>query len=118
MGFTRPVINGKVAVVINFLSFQCGWFLETEHRGEIIPLIVPSVLFGIPLGTIMIRWMDPESFRRICMAFDALVVGFGLSRVLVELDLASTETTYAIMCIVLLVNGILLFRFFQERPPP
>ena len=85
---------------------------------EIIPLIVPSVLFGIPLGTIMIRWMDPESFRRICMAFDALVVGFGLSRVLVELDLASTETTYAIMCIVLLVNGILLFRFFQERPPP
>ena len=85
---------------------------------EIIPLIVPSVLFGIPLGTVMIRWMDPESFRRICMAFDALVVGFGLSRVLVELDLASTGTTYAIMSIVLLVNGFLLFRFFQERPPP
>ena len=85
---------------------------------EIIPLIVPSVLFGIPLGTVMIRWMDPESFRRICMAFDALVVGFGLSRVLVELDLASTGTTYAIMSIVLLVNGILLFRFFQERSPP
>ena len=85
---------------------------------EIIPLIVPSVLFGIPLGTVMIRWMDPESFRRICMAFDALVVGFGLSRVLVELDLASTGTTYAIMSIVLLVNGIFLLRFFQERPPP
>ncbi len=92
--------------------------LYSSGAMEIIPLVAPSVLLGIPLGTVMIRWMDPESFRRICMAFDALVVGFGLSRVLVELDLASTGTTYAIMSIVLLVNGFLLFRFFQERPPP
>ena len=85
---------------------------------EIIPYIIPSVLIGIPLGAYLIRWMDPESFRRISMAFDSLVVGFGLTRVLLELNLASTFTTYVILVIVVLLNGYLLFRFFRDRPPP
>jgi uncharacterized protein len=59
---------------------------------EIIPYIVPSVLLGIPLGRYLIRWMDPETFRRICMVFDALVVAFGLSRGLIELNLATAFT--------------------------
>jgi uncharacterized protein len=85
---------------------------------EIIPYIVPSVILGIPLGTFLIRWMDPETFRRICMAFDGLVVGFGLSRVLTELNLASTFTTYGILSIVILVNAYLLYRFLRDRPAP
>jgi len=85
---------------------------------EIIPFIGPSVLLGIPLGTYLIRWMDPETFRRICMAFDGLVVGFGLSKVLVELDLASIMTTYSILSIVVLLNAYFLYRFFQERTVP
>lgn len=90
---------------------------------EIIPYIIPSIMLGIPLGTYVIRLMDPETFRRICMAFDGLIVGFGLSRVLGELDLASPTTTYGILSIVILINGYLLFRFFRDRgdpttPPP
>lgn len=85
---------------------------------EIIPYIVPSVILGIPLGTFLIRWMDPETFRRICMAFDGLVVGFGLSRVLTELNLASAFTTYGILSIVVLVNAYLLYRFLRDRPAP
>jgi uncharacterized membrane protein YfcA len=82
---------------------------------EVMPYIVPSVLLGIPLGAFLIRWMDPETFRRLCMSFDAVVVGFGLSRVLVELNLASTFTTYSILSIVVLLNAVLLYRYFQER---
>jgi 4-amino-4-deoxy-L-arabinose transferase-like glycosyltransferase len=52
---------------------------------------------GIPLGSFLIRWMDPETFGRICMAFYALIVTFGLSRVLIELDLATAFTTYSIL---------------------
>jgi uncharacterized protein len=80
--------------------------------------IVPSVLLGIPLGHYLIRWMDPESFRRICMAFDALIVAFGLSRVLIELDLATALTTYSILTIVMMLNAYLLFRFFRDRTIP
>ena len=82
---------------------------------KVMPYIVPSVLLGIPLGVFLIRWMDPETFRRLCMSFDAVVVGFGLSRVLVELKLASTFTTYSILSIVVLLNAVLLYRYFRER---
>lgn len=82
---------------------------------EVMPYIVPSVLLGIPLGAFLIRWMDPETFRRLCMSFDAVVVGFGLSRVLVELKLASTFTTYSILSIVVLLNAFLLYRYFHGR---
>jgi uncharacterized membrane protein YfcA len=85
---------------------------------EVMPYIVPSGLVGIPLGAFLIRWMDPETFRRLCMSFDAVVVGFGLSRVLVELKLASTFTTYSILSIVVLLNAFLLYRYFQGRAAP
>ena len=85
---------------------------------EIIPYIVPSVLLGIPLGHYLIRWIDPETFRRICMAFDALVVAFGLSRVLIELNLATVFTTYSILTIMMMLNAYLLFRFFRDRTVP
>ena len=108
----RVAESGMTAIAYTFLG------LYNAGSMEIIPLIVPSVLLGIPLGTYLIRWIDPETFRRICMAFDGLVVGFGLSRVLVELHLASTMTTYSILSIVVLLNGFFLYRFFQERTFP
>jgi mannitol-specific phosphotransferase system IIBC component len=85
---------------------------------KIIPYIVPSVLVGIPLGHYLIRWMDPETFRRICMAFDALIVAFGLSRVLIELNLTTAFTTYSVLAIVMMLNAYLLFRFFRDRTAP
>ena len=49
------------------------------------------------------------------MAFDALIVAFGLSRVLIELDLATALTTYSILTIVMMFNAYLLFRFFSGQ---
>jgi hypothetical protein len=112
LGLIRLAESSLTAVAYGLIGFY------STGAMEIIPFIVPSVLLGIPLGTILIRWLDPESFRRICMAFDALVVGFGLSRVLVELDLVSAVTTYSILSIVFLLNGYLLFHFFRGRTVP
>lgn len=112
LGVIRVAESSLTAIAYGFIGFYSAGSME------IIPYIVPSVLLGIPLGTFLIRWMDPETFRRICMAFDALVVGFGLSRVLVELNLASTFTTYSILSIVVLLNAFLLFRFFRGRADP
>ena len=49
------------------------------------------------------------------MAFDALVVAFGLSRVLIELNLATAFTTFSTLAIMMMVNSYLLFRFFRDR---
>ncbi len=109
LGVIRTAESTLTAIAYGFIGFYSAGSLE------IIPYIVPSVLIGIPLGTFLIRWMEPETFRRICMAFDALVVAFGLSRVLVELQLASTFTTHSIFSIVILLNAFLLYRFFRDR---
>lgn len=112
LGIIRLTESSLTAIAYGFIGFYSAGSME------IIPYIVPSVMIGIPLGTYLIRLMDPETFRRICMAFDGLIVGFGLSRVLVELHLASTLTTYGILSIVVLINGYLLFRFFRDRGDP
>ena len=112
LGIIRLTESSLTAIAYGFIGFYSAGSME------IIPYIVPSVVIGIPLGTYLIHLMDPETFRRICMAFDGLIVGFGLSRVLVELNLASTLTTYSILSIVVLINGYLLFRFFRDPTDP
>ena len=109
LGIIRLAESSLTAIAYGFIGFYSAGSME------IIPYIVPSVIVGIPLGTYLIRLMDPETFRRICMAFDGIIVGFGLSRVLVELDLASPVTTYSILLIVVFANGYLLFRYFKDR---
>lgn len=80
---------------------------------EIMPFIVPSVLVGIPLGSYLIRWMEPETFRRVCMSFDVVIVGFGLARVLVDLRLVPANVAYAALAVVVGFNVYLLYRFFR-----
>lgn len=111
---------GVIRVAEASLTAVAYWFIGFYSAGsmEIIPYIVPSVIIGIPLGTFVIRMLDPETFRRICMAFDGVIVGFGLSRVLGELNLAPPVTTYSILSIVILLNAYLLFRFFRARVNP
>jgi uncharacterized membrane protein YfcA len=112
LGVIRVAEATLTAVAYGIIGFY------SVESMKVMPYIVPSVLLGIPLGVFLIRWMDPETFRRLCMSFDAVVVGFGLSRVLVELKLASTVTTYSILSIVVLLNAFLLYRYFQGRTAP
>jgi len=65
--------------------YHLGLFIAESER--LLLVFLPSVLVGIPLGAYVIRRLDAETFRRVCMSFDAWVVGFGLSRVLIELNL-------------------------------
>jgi uncharacterized membrane protein YfcA len=95
--------------------YHLGLFVA-ESRG-VLWTIVPSVLIGIPLGAYLIRRLDAETFRRICMSFDAWVVGFGLSRVLIELKLAESPWAYSVMATAILVDACLLYVFFKRRRP-
>ena len=95
--------------------YHLGLF-SAESRGTLLA-IIPSVLVGIPLGAYFIRRLDAETFRRICMSFDAWVVGFGLSRVLTELKLADAPWAYAVMAAAVLIDAWLLAVFFKRRRP-
>jgi mannitol-specific phosphotransferase system IIBC component len=93
--------------------YHLGLF-AAESQG-VLWTIVPSVLIGIPLGAYVIRQLDAETFRRICMSFDAWVVGFGLSRVLMELKLLDSPWAYSVMVLAIMVDGYLLYVFFKRR---
>jgi uncharacterized membrane protein YfcA len=90
--------------------YQMGLFIA-EGR-SILLVLVPSVVVGIPLGAYLIRRLDAETFRRICMSFDAWVVGFGFSRVLIELKLMESPWAYSAMVFAILVDTYLLYIFF------
>jgi uncharacterized protein len=96
-----------------FAYYQLGLFTaEALHVGS---WIVPSVLIGIPLGAYVIRRMDAETFRRVCMSFDVWVVGFGLSRALMSLKLVQSPAAYGAMAAAVLLDLYLLAAFFRSR---
>jgi hypothetical protein len=78
-------------------------------------VFVPCVAVGVPLGAYVIRHLDAETFRRICMSFDAWVVGFGFSRVLIELNLMESPWAYVVLAVTILIDADLLYLFFTRR---
>jgi uncharacterized membrane protein YfcA len=81
----------------------------------LLPFIVPAVLIGVPLGAGLINRIDTEMFRRLCMSFDAWIVGFGLSRVLPRVRLAPDAEAYLVFAGVIVLDLMLLYRFFARR---
>jgi len=99
--------------VTAIVYWQLGLFIAESEN--ILMVLVPSVVVGIPLGAYLIRRLVAETFRRICMSFDAWVVGFGLSRVLIELNLMASPWAYSVMAVTILIDVYLLYIFFTAQ---
>jgi hypothetical protein len=56
--------------------------------------------------------MPAETFRRLCMSFDAWVVGFGVSTVLRDVRIVEGNAAYLFLAVVILIDSWLLYRFF------
>src|SRR6266487_4528396 len=111
LGLIRVAESALTATVYYHLG------LFSAESQTIFLTIIPGVLVGIPLGAYLIRRLDAETFRRICMSFDAWVVGFGLSRVLIELKLMESPWAYGVMAVAILLDGYLLYVFFKVQRP-
>jgi uncharacterized membrane protein YfcA len=109
LALVRVVESSVTALVY----YQLGLFIA--ESANLLLVFIPSVLVGIPLGAFFMRHVDSETFRRICMSFDAWVVGFGLSRVLIELGLVQSPWAYIVMAVTILIDVYLLVVFFRRR---
>jgi hypothetical protein len=87
--------------------------LFTAPSFGLVPWIVPSVAIGVPIGAQLIRQMRPETFRRICMSFDAWVVAFGLSKLVHDVRLVPSNAAYLLLAAVVVLDAALLYRFFS-----
>ena len=106
LGTVRVIETTLTAVVYAWL----GLFSSRSMRLA-VP-IAPAVLVGLPLGTYLIRYMRSETFRRICMSFDAWIVGFGLSRTIIELKLMTASRAYSVWALVIFFDFYLLYQYF------
>ncbi|MFI5362533.1 MAG: sulfite exporter TauE/SafE family protein [Elusimicrobiota bacterium] len=109
LGLVRTAESVLTACAYYFLG------LYTVRSLQLACSIVPSVAAGIPIGVYLIRRMNPETFRRICMSFDAWVVGFGASKVIAALHLAEGLRSYSILMAVAAIDAVLLVAFFAKR---
>jgi uncharacterized membrane protein YfcA len=101
------------SAVTALVYWHLGLFVAESM--SLLSVLVPCVIVGIPLGALAIRRLDAETFRRICMSFDAWVVGFGLSRVLMELGLVASPWAYSVLAATILIDAWLLYNFFTVR---
>jgi uncharacterized protein len=109
LALVRAVESSVTAVVY----WHLGLFVRESV--PLLPVFALGMLVGIPLGAYAIRRMDAETFRRICMSFDAWVVGFGLSRVLIELEIVASPAAYGFMAATMAIDLYLLYLFFTRR---
>ena len=111
LAIARSVESG--ATMIAYLSLG----LITRDSIGLAGYLAPGVLVGLPLGFVVIRHIEPELFRRMCMSFDAWLVGFGLSRVVNQLELMPTVWAYQVLTLTMLADAFLLRTFFRSRRP-
>jgi uncharacterized protein len=91
--------------------------LYNAESFALIPFILPSIAVGVPIGAALIQRIRPETFRRVCMSFDAWIVGFGLSTLLKSLQLVESNLAFLVLAGVGLLDTWLLYRFFTVTLP-
>ncbi len=112
LGLVRLAESAMTAVAYAYVG------LFTAESMGLIGLILPSILVGVPLGTVIIRHIRPETFRRVCMSFDAWVVGFGISTLLQHLGLVAGLRAYLVLAAVAVIDSLMLYRFFSKPHGP
>src|SRR5881296_456706 len=94
-------------------AYYFAGMVSIESAG-LLPYILPSLVVGIPLGVRVIQRVRRETFRRVCMSFDAWVVGYGTSTLLRQLHVIDGSGAFSVLAAVGLLDLWLLYRFFRH----
>ncbi|HEV2318074.1 MAG TPA: sulfite exporter TauE/SafE family protein [Thermoplasmata archaeon] len=92
---------GTYAVFSTFFGAR----LITLPAVSLLPALLIPVIIGVPIGTLLLRSISPEAFRRFVMAVDAILVSFGLSRVAVSFKWVTNDVAYLLFALGLVVIG-------------
>jgi uncharacterized membrane protein YfcA len=111
LGFIRLAESSFTA-----MAYYYAGLYSAESMG-LIPYILPSIAIGVPIGAAVIQRIRPETFRRVCMSFDAWIVAFGLSTLLKDLHLVESNRAYLVLVGVAILDTWLLYRFFSVQLP-
>jgi uncharacterized membrane protein YfcA len=109
LGLIRLVESTLTAVAYAWLG------LHTGASATLLLWMAPAVALGVPLGTRLVASLDTETFRRLCMSFDAWLVGFVLARAIVAVAPEAEGLAWALFAAVILADACLLRTYFGRR---
>ena len=106
----------QVRIAESYLTCMSYYFLGffTATSFTLLSWVAPPVLLGIPLGMFVVKHVNVDTFRRVCMSFDAWIVGYGLATVLGSL-FGLLYFGYDVWVAVITIDILLLYRFFTHR---
>jgi uncharacterized membrane protein YfcA len=120
-GFSKQEFRAALGVVrlaestLTAVAYLAAGLFVPESLA-LLPWILPSLLVGVPLGAVVIQHVRSETFRRVCMSFDAWIVSFGVSTLLRQLHLVDSRAAFGVMAAVVAIDVWLLYRFFSRVP--
>jgi uncharacterized membrane protein YfcA len=97
-----------------FGASSTGWF-GTVSPIQLFEVVAPPVLVGLPLGIIVARHLDMETFRRIGMNFNSWIVGYGLTRVLVTFFNLNVNLANLLYAGIMALSIVILYRYLVRR---
>jgi uncharacterized membrane protein YfcA len=104
-------VTESAATALVFLALG----LFSAPSGQLAWRMVPSVVVGLPIGMFILRRIEPEAFRRVCMSANTLFITFGLARSLIDMGLAPAGVAYTLMMVVNAGEWVLVVRYFLRR---
>lgn len=96
---------------------------------SLIPYLALPVVLGVPIGTLLLRAVSPEFFRRFVVAIDGVIVSYGLSKVVVALNWVTPDVGYLTLGVLFSViaalawlslsriSGVTMDEEFGKLPP-
>jgi uncharacterized protein len=109
----------QVRIAESYLTCISYFFLGlfTFTTVQLFTIAAPPILVGIPIGMLIVRKVAVETFRRVGMAFNGGIVGFGLSQVLLTLFRAGLFLSYGFFAVVIAIDLALLYKYLRNRTP-
>jgi uncharacterized protein len=106
----------QVRIAESYTTLATYYFLGlfTVTSWQLFSWVAPPIVVGIPLGMVVVKKVGAETFRRVCMSFDAWIVGYGLAVVIGTL-FGIINLGYAIWALDIGIDVWLLYRFFTGR---
>jgi uncharacterized protein len=96
-----------------FSATSTGWFGTNVTPLQLFEVIAPPVLVGLPLGVLVVRRMNVNTFPRIAMTFNALIVDYGLTRVMMLLYKLNVNIANLVFALIAAFAIALLYRYFK-----
>jgi len=107
----------QVRIAESYLTCISYYFLGlfTLTTLQIFSVTAPPILLGIPLGMLIVKKVQVETFRRICMTLDSLIVAYGLSQVFIILFKLGWFFSYSFLALIAFVDLALLYRYLRQK---